>query len=337
MDTRRSNTDSPANAADWLATLMEGKADAATRAAFAEWTRESPANIREWLELTLISADLQAVRLSDETVQSWIDEARQAPVASIHPSAAEMQGPPGPRSFLRSYLAAAVLVALCIVAGGAWWLRGDRYDTSHGEQRMISLSDGSTLSLNTDSQVRVALTARARTVELARGEAYFAVSRDPARPFSVIAGEAVVTAIGTAFNVRATAEGAVVSVAEGKVEVRTRTASEVLPVALTAGERAVVSPHSLTRLRDVKASSAAAWMQGRIEFEAATIEEVMLEFARYSRLEVGFADDTLRQRRITGSFNARDPEAALAYIGTLPGVRVERIAAGEFFIDHDAG
>lgn len=337
MDTRRPDDASPKTAAEWFTALTEPQADAATRGAFTDWVRESPTRIREIMDLVLLKEDLQAARVDDATLQAWVEEARTSSVESLKHVATTHVAPK--RRWLarpRAWAAAAALAFLCITAAAMWWSQGERYDTHLGEQRLISLRDGSMVSLNTNSRVRVELSERARTVELSRGEAYFDVKRDPSRPFSVVVGDTVVIAIGTAFNVRALPEGAMVSVAEGKVEVRSRLASKAAPVALSGGERAVVSKRAaVTRLPHVKAGHAAAWMQGRIEFEAATLEEVIREFARYRRLEVGFADDELRQRRITGSFNARDPEAVLAYIGTLPGIRVEQIREDEFLVTHD--
>ena len=76
-----------------------------------------------------------------------------------------------------------------------------RYETVIGQQKSIALSDGSSIQMNTDSQVQVAYSSGARAIHLLKGEALFSVMPDPKRPFEVYAAESVVRAVGTAFAV----------------------------------------------------------------------------------------------------------------------------------------
>src|SRR5690606_35324362 len=85
--------------------------------------------------------------------------------------------------------------------------------------REYRLSDGSRITLGAGSRIRVDYTAAARRLTVEAGEAFFAVARDPQRPFVVHAGSGTITALGTAFNVRSLAGRVVVTVVEGKVEV----------------------------------------------------------------------------------------------------------------------
>lgn len=96
-----------------------------------------------------------------------------------------------------------------------------RYETRVGEQNTITLADGSIIELNTNSNVQVDYTVTTRSVTLLQGEAHFKVSKDPARPFEVIAGDGKVSAIGTAFAVRLNNEALKVTVTEGKVALTT--------------------------------------------------------------------------------------------------------------------
>ena len=119
-----------------------------------------------------------------------------------------------------------VIVLLLATAGvGGWFALSDRpssrtYSTVMGEFRRISLGDGSTLSLNTNSEAKVTFSAKNRKVELVRGEGLFKVARDTSRPFDVHAGSTVVRAVGTEFSVRLRDESSVdVLVAEGKVSI----------------------------------------------------------------------------------------------------------------------
>lgn len=95
------------------------------------------------------------------------------------------------------------------------------YETRVGEQNTITLADGSIIELNTNSNVQVDYTEDARSITLLQGEAHFEVSKDPERPFEVIAGDGKVSAIGTAFAVRLNDEALKVTVTEGKVALAT--------------------------------------------------------------------------------------------------------------------
>ena len=92
-----------------------------------------------------------------------------------------------------------------------------RYGTAVGATRVISLPDGSRLTLDTDSQVEVTIDGKARTVQLERGQAFFEVAHDRQRPFVVDTGRLSVTAVGTAFSVRRVGSDIRVVVAEGTV------------------------------------------------------------------------------------------------------------------------
>jgi transmembrane sensor len=73
--------------------------------------------------------------------------------------------------------------------------------TAAGETARVSLPDGSTAWLNTDSALRVAFDGARRLIRLLEGEALFEVAHDPARRFAVLAHDGLSTALGTRFAV----------------------------------------------------------------------------------------------------------------------------------------
>src|SRR3981189_822736 len=84
----------------------------------------------------------------------------------------------------------------------AWSQQGTSYRTAIGGIAAISMKDGSTVTLNTNSDIRVALSETERRVDLEKGEAFFEVAKDPNRPFVVRVGDQRVIAVGTKFSVR---------------------------------------------------------------------------------------------------------------------------------------
>ena len=143
------------------------------------------------------------------------------------------------------WAAAAVIVVAIGLAFAAVYLqvRPVQYETAVSEQRDVLLADGSRITLNTDTALTVRYAATSRRVELARGEAIFAVKHDVARPFEVVAGQTVTRALGTEFNVDRRSDRIRVSVIEGVVRVSAAGddgAGQVKPLvpALTKGRSA---------------------------------------------------------------------------------------------------
>src|SRR6202034_3836256 len=93
--------------------------------------------------------------------------------------------------------------------------------TAAGQHRDVTLADGSIVSLNTNTIVETDLSRKLRQIYLRKGEAHFQVAHDRSRPFLVHAGDAVVRAVGTEFEVRLREDKHVeVLVNEGRVEVQ---------------------------------------------------------------------------------------------------------------------
>ncbi len=212
--------------------------------------------------------------------------------------------------------------------------------TEIGGARSEQLPDGSTLRLNTDSEVQVTYLARERRLRLIRGEAYFTVAKNPARPFWVEAGPISVRAVGTAFNVRLQADAVDVVVTEGKVrvvngdgrEAARREKPEDLGPLLTMDH---IGRVSLAKTADASGSmvitaagpktlqSLLAWQQGRLEFSGRPLEEVVAEFNRYNHHKIIIADPALAKRLFGGAFASHDAAPLLELLEQSFGVVAE--------------
>lgn len=355
MKSRQLDTEYRATAADWIARIADGELSSADKAALADWLRDSPRSVREFIELTLLNEDVRALRLAPEQIDAWVREAQQA--ATALPASLRLCQSPQDASAARTtssrrrpwlWTIAASIIAAVLLAGAYQRWQDGRYVTGFGEQRALTLADGSIVTVNVSSALRVDFSGRTRAIRLLKGEAFFRVAHDTARPFEVTAGDTTVKAVGTQFNVRIAPLATVVSVLDGAVEVRDRATRQgpadqaVLgpAVRLGGGEEARIDrtgalatsrPSSIVKAKRATKVGAAAWTQGRVEFEATALVDVFSEFQRYSTFSVTIAEP-LRQLKLTGSFNAQDPEAALAYVATLPGVVVEKPAPRTFLV-----
>jgi len=164
------------------------------------------------------------------------------------------------RSMLTIVLALIAVAAVTALIGSLH--HPSRIVTVLGEQRSLTLADGSVISLNASSDARVAFTAQARRVILARGEALLTVANEPERPFLVSTPEVTVQAIGTVFDVRASSGETAVTVLEGRVSILPPLLEETPgmksppPKSLFAGERALVTREGKVSIRRVAGAGA---------------------------------------------------------------------------------
>lgn len=172
-----------------------------------------------------------------------------------------------------------------------------------GGEYNLTLVDGTNVWLNSESELKfpTRFTGEVREVYL-KGEAFFEVASDAARPFIVKTAEADVKVLGTSFNVMNYEDVARVEVAleSGKVEFTPRNTSEVY--ALTPGDVVRMDKESssvhLTR-EDV--SMISAWRTGSFYFEDMLMEELVVKLERWYQVKFVFANDDVKQMRFTGA------------------------------------
>lgn len=219
--------------------------------------------------------------------------------------------PPRPANVQwRVTLPMAFAVAVMASVGGFLALGGlsPSYQTRVGEQRLVPLSDGSDVRLNTDSKIRVRYRAGERRVILERGEAFFDVAHDTSRPFVVAADSAHVRALGTKFDVRRTPSGIGVTLMQGSVVVR----QDGRPgeTHLAPNQQLTVTAHGISAPRSTDAVDAASWTTGRLRFRNMPLSDAVAEVNRYSdRKLVLDAPAALAAEPVTGEFDVGDTEA----------------------------
>ncbi|MGH8653820.1 MAG: FecR family protein [Gammaproteobacteria bacterium] len=176
-----------------------------------------------------------------------------------------------------------------------------RRRTAKGEQFPVTLADGSRVELNTDTELRVHLSYRERRVDLLRGEAFFTVQHDAARPFEITTAGGRIRDLGTRFDVYATPHQ--VTVDEGKVEVTTRPAHTAT---LSAGKQIAYTPEGALSPVTQAGRNATAWRDGHLAFDLTPLAEVMAQIERYHPVKIVIADPSLQALRVTGRFQFRD-------------------------------
>lgn len=292
------------DAAQWLVRLHSGRAQPADWQALAQWRAQDTAN-----------------------EQAWQNAERLGRMFSAVPSQVGL--PVLARSRRIDRRAALRVLALATTVPAAAWLGWRhapwqewmaQHRTASGERLALELPDGTHVLLNTASALDVAFDERQRLLRLRCGEVLVTTGHDAARPFLVETPQGRLRALGTRFSVRLAEDHARVAVFEGAVEVSPRHGAARV---LKAGEQTRFDAAAAATAEPVP-GHALAWIQGVLYAEAMRLDDFAAELGRY-RGGVLRCDPAVAQLRISGAFQLRDTDQALAMLGeTLPVRIVQR-------------
>ncbi len=310
----------------WFVRLRSGDATEEDQRRFEAWRARSPIHAREFDRINALWDDLDGLKTSTDRRGA---EGRTANHAFACPL---------PKTRKRSAwgwgtsLAAALLVLL---AGSLWlpeaWVRlASDYHTETGEQKTLTLADGSKVYLDTGSAISVDFSQQTRRLVLHRGRALFVVTADPRRPFEVDAANGTVRALGTVFEVYKKPNQVTVTVLESAVQV-----SRNGPAArLTPGQRVHYGPDTgLSGVESVDPGQVAAWRRGKLVFNDRPLGEVVNELNRYRHGVILILDQQLRASRVSGIFDIRDPDAVLQALEAALPVRMYRLTRYLILLD----
>jgi transmembrane sensor len=309
-------------AAAWAWRMDSSTVSPADRQAYEAWLRQDPRHARASKELSSVwqSLDVLAEAKRNEKIATFMEPSR-------HSRAARWRW---------GIAAAAVLTAVAI--GVAWLQHGSELQvlaTAVGQRRNIVLADGSVVALNTNTILETNLQRRTREIFLRKGEAHFQVAHDASRPFLVHAGDAVVRAVGTEFEVRVLPDQHVaVVVNEGRVEVRPAITPAVQPQAparaLAAGQRMSTAnqDYAITTVSAEQLSSELAWREGAIIFDGQRLADAIVEVERYTDVRIIVSDPATAALRVGGRFRTGDVQEFFDALQAALPVSIRRTAAG---------
>ena len=298
----------------WFARRRSGAMAAEDAARLEAWLEADPANRAAWdaVELTWRAAD--ALRAEPE-VLSLREEALK-------------RGRLPRRGLMAAGLAAAVVAGAAVLSplalgsmGVLRSLHDQEFRTGVGQQATVKLPDGSIVTLNTDTVLRTRQAEGRRLLFLDRGQAYFKVARDPARPFVVAAGGRTVTALGTAFDVRVGPREFKVTLVEGKVRVEAPASPVGLALAkagaplapgpmqateMTAGSELAATDNRHWNVTTTDVERETSWLRGQLIFERERLGDVVEELNRYSTKKIVVLDAAAAATPITAAFKPGD-------------------------------
>lgn len=285
-------------AADWLALQAGSNWSATDQAELTRWLEASTANKVAYIRLEAAwnqANRLKALGVTARPQRTTPRKVRQRPAWN---------------RFRAVSLAAGVMLVMTL--GIIGYLRlpsGSSFQTTVGALTAVPMSDGSKVTLNTDSQVRIAVTEHERRINLGRGEAFFEVAKDPTRPFVVVAGRCRVVAVGTQFSVWREADEVRVAVTEGRVRIERGEAvtgsndptTEVAAGSIAhAGDAGVLVEHR----RPGEVEETLGWRRGFLFFHDLPLSEAVAEFNRYNQSKIVLGNSDIAGIRISGSFRS---------------------------------
>lgn len=296
-----------AEAARWLVSLEDDNVSAASRQAFRAWRCADPRH------------DLAVMRMA--SVFGSFDELPVLPAAKALRSVfARAESKRSSRPLQTLVLVGLLTAGWLGIEQAPLWLADQR--THVGERREISLADGSRMRLNSDSALDVHFDRRQRLIDLRKGEIWVDVAKNPARPFVVRTDQGTITALGTRFVVRKTADGSVqVSVLESAIAAR---AGQSADVRVMAGQQAMLEGGRVGLPTALGNTDPSAWTRGVLKVDDLPLVQVLQALASYRRGFLQFDRQALAGMRVSGVFRLDDSDAALAALADNLPIRIER-------------
>ncbi len=267
-------------------------------------------------------------------------------------------------------------IMLAISGGLFYWFQlaqipvySNSYVTAYGQHQKIKLADGSTVNLNSNSQLKVAYSEGARDLWLVKGEAHFSVVKDQSRPFNVYAANGRVQAVGTAFTVDLASQSNLnVLVTEGQIALslaRPENNQLNLDQVFSTNDLTVHSAysglmqdvafmsagdfvgfdssmdietvkhdltHSIKSLTAQAIEAKQAWQQGELVFTGQSLKEVVVLLQRYSPLQIEIADPELEDLQIGGRFEINNIESLFKNLEANFNIEVQKSALDKVII-----
>lgn len=298
-------------AADWVAARRNRK----------DWNEERQAELDTWLASSM--AHRVAYLRIDAT---WRRTDRIA--ALRKPMREPVDRGPLRRAFWTRIAVVLGLTAVSGVFAGNYLMRPrpQLIETPKGGQERLTLADGSQIELNTDTAVLVDLGARTRSLELVRGEAYFQIRHDSARPFVVTASAHRIVDLGTKFLVRIAPQSLKVSLIEGRARLENANDhGQPRAIVLLPGDIVIATAATtrVSRKSERELSESLAWQRGSVVFHNERLADAVAELNRYGGPQLIVADSDTAKLMINGTFLTNGAEDFAGITHEIFGLRVE--------------
>jgi len=298
-----------AQARAWYVRLADEQAGASEWEIFTLWLEENSLHVDAYNRVELVLTDIYAAQPRTATKNNVVLLSPRPRPSKLHMRVAG--------------IAALMIAALTLfMATNIFQTQPvyTQYATNIGGHEDIILKDGTKISLNTNTQIRVAMSRKTRTVTIKRGEAYFEIAPDNKRPFMVLAQGTTITDIGTAFSVYGSDQALTVSVVDGIVDMST----DAQVVRLKQGQQAVqIRGDSNIAVNVIDIENISTWRDGVLVFEDAALSSIVPELNRYFNTPITLSGDQVANLTFSGVLNINDQDTLLGSMKALMPIKTE--------------
>jgi transmembrane sensor len=315
-------------ALEWLS-LLNDAPSSRDQLKFSQWLQADPAHVEAYDQAQVLweLSEGPAARLAEEDSVALAALLRQmdAPTRPVR----------RPVKRWSAGLAMAACLLLAVAIGAGWqptrWVDdlGADYVSAPGQVRTVVLADDSQVTLDADSAIAVNFSQGERHVQLRRGAAFFQVTHT-GEPFRVDAHGGQTQVLGTQFEVRLQAQGAQVTVLSGRVGVKS--AQDEPQRILGAAQRVAYDQRITGDLQAVDPHSQLAWRDGWLNYYRTPLADVIDDLSRYYPGRIVLLNPKLGEKRISGSFPSKDPEAVLAALKSVVGLEEYSVMGRVIFV-----
>lgn len=250
----------------------------------------------------------------DDITQAW-----SLAAVARQPSSIRHVGLP----ITRRGLIAAGMAGLAAAGFATWRLQGRDYTAPRDAPLHVNLADGTKVVLSPGGRIRVQMDTFRRYATILQGESFWDVAHEAQRPFELAVDAFRLRVLGTRFNVQPMPAGLRVDLLEGALRV---SGGDAQPVILAPGQRYWAHHEPLVAMADV--SGQAAWVDGRLIFDDASLGDVAARVQMQTGRRIEFAEPSLSQLRFSGLLAVGDePGWRLGLEAVLP-VKVQTTADG---------
>lgn len=325
-------------AARWLLRSQGSGSSEFDRVEFKDWLSADPAHRQAYEETKTAWAAVGSHATEPEVVKARTTALENFRNRARARWSDEIQGRTGLTGLQLKVAAMLLIVVAPLVVFMTNFATDDSvvHSTAIGETSVLTLDDGTRLSLDANSSVTVLITDNVRVMKLNNGRVHFDVGHDPRRPFQVHANANTVVAVGTEFSVERLASSTIVTLLEGKVDVFSAPAdrNENRLIAFEPDESMRLAPGQMLSIDErldqgtittVDTQKAVAWRQGQLVFEAEPLHHAIERVNRYSREQIVTNAADFSDIAIDGVFNSGDTTAFVEALEAYFSIRSRRV------------
>ncbi|WP_343227069.1 FecR domain-containing protein [Pseudoxanthomonas sp. PXM04] len=300
VEERETSQNIDQTASEWVARMDRAPLSAVESHELKDWLAGDPRRRGAFIRARAVWMRSEAARALGPHYDP--DDFQPAAVAASRPA-------PPSRRWMRwgGAMAASLLL---VVTLAATLQMPTAYATAKGEMRRVPLGDGATVTLNTDTRIRIYQDDGRRTIRVLRGEVLIE-GTTATSPTRVEVDGRKLDATQATFVVRKLdGDATQILVQDGRVDVAGGTPAEHASLAANtryAFRQGTPQAWRLSSLRTGQMDRELAWREGKIALQGETLGEAVAIYARYSDTPIVIADPALARMQVTGLFATNNP------------------------------